>query len=574
MFSTIVVLLQLTISAIIAYCLIAQMRAGSAQGTTHHKRSYTREMEQLRAMRAVRLNLPLNEAIRPAAFDQIVGQERGLRALSAILSSPNPQHIIIYGPPGVGKTCAARVALEEAKKSGASPFRRDAPFIEVDATTMRFDERAIADPLIGSVHDPIYQGAGALGVAGVPQPKPGAVSKAHGGILFIDEIGELHPAQMNKLLKVLEDRRVLFESAYYDPEDPATPAYIHDIFKNGLPADFRLIGATTRSPDSLPPALRSRCMELYFNPLLPQHLMTIAKNAAQRAGFDAQEGVAEMICAHSQGGRDAANLTQIAIGFAQAQGRKQLLLDDVREVIRCGNYLPRQMRKILPEPRVGCVNALAVAGPGMGMVLWVQASAQKGTGKFTVTGIIDEETMDGGGKSAHRISQAGCSVRNVQTALRHLGADLSGVDIHVDFPGGIPVDGPSAGVAMAIAVLSALCGRAPDNTLAITGELSIGGQAMPVGGIFDKAEAAARAGAAAVLVPAENIAEAEGAAIPAIAYETLEQAAGHLLPGEPFLFSGAGLPQPVPESPAAVACASAQEAPLPANTPVSQAQPL
>jgi Lon-like ATP-dependent protease len=299
MFSTIVVLLQLTISAIIAYCLIAQMRAGSAQGTTHHKRSYTREMEQLRAMRAVRLNLPLNEAIRPAAFDQIVGQERGLRALSAILSSPNPQHIIIYGPPGVGKTCAARVALEEAKKSGASPFRKDAPFIEVDATTMRFDERAIADPLIGSVHDPIYQGAGALGVAGVPQPKPERSAKRTAASFSSTKSANCIPAQMNKLLKVLEDRRVLFESAYYDPEDPATPAYIHDIFKNGLPADFRLIGAKTVRPT----ACRRRCAHAAWNCTLnraAQHLMTIAKNAAQRAGFDAQEGVAEMICAHSQ----------------------------------------------------------------------------------------------------------------------------------------------------------------------------------------------------------------------------------------------------------------------------------
>ena len=117
--------------------------------------------------------------------------------------------------PGVGKTAAARVILEEAKKNKISPFRRDAKFVEIDATTVRFDERGIADPLIGSVHDPIYQGAGAYGVAGIPQPKPGAVTKAHGRNLFIDEIGELHPIQMNKLLKVLEDRKVFLESAYY-----------------------------------------------------------------------------------------------------------------------------------------------------------------------------------------------------------------------------------------------------------------------------------------------------------------------------------------------------------------------
>src|SRR5690606_28105478 len=124
-------------------------------------------------------------------------------------------------------------------------FRQDARFIELDATTARFDERGIADPLIGSVHDPIYQGAGPLGIAGIPQPKPGAVTKAHGGILFIDEIGELHPTQMNKLLKVLEDRKVFLERAYYNAEDANIPSHVRDIFENGLPADFRMGGATT-----------------------------------------------------------------------------------------------------------------------------------------------------------------------------------------------------------------------------------------------------------------------------------------------------------------------------------------
>ncbi len=96
---------------------------------------------------------------------------------------------------------------------------------------MRYDERSIADPLIGSVHDPIYQGAGAYGVAGVPQVKEGAVSKAHGRVLFIDEIGELQNCQINKLLKVLEDRRVMFESAYYSEEKKNPNVYTRCIQK-------------------------------------------------------------------------------------------------------------------------------------------------------------------------------------------------------------------------------------------------------------------------------------------------------------------------------------------------------
>ena len=96
------------------------------------------------------------------------------------LSSPYPQHIILYGPPGVGKTTAARLALEEVKKLSFTPFDSESKFIEVDGTTLRWDPREITNPLLGSVHDPIYQGAGAMGLAGIPQPKEGAVTKALG----------------------------------------------------------------------------------------------------------------------------------------------------------------------------------------------------------------------------------------------------------------------------------------------------------------------------------------------------------------------------------------------------------
>lgn len=217
-------------------------------------------------MRSIKLSEPLSSLTRPTSLDDVVGQSEGIDMLRSALCGVNPQHVIIYGPPGVGKTAAARLVLEEAKNNPWSPFNEDSKFVEVDATIMRFDERNIADPLIGSVHDPIYQGAGAMGTAGVPQPKPGACTKAHGGILFLDEIGELHPMQMNKLLKVLEDRKVILESAYYNENDRNIPAHIHDIFLNGLPADFRLVGATTRNPEELPPALRSRCLEVFLSP--------------------------------------------------------------------------------------------------------------------------------------------------------------------------------------------------------------------------------------------------------------------------------------------------------------------
>ena len=279
-----------------------------------------KEMDELIRMRSLCLTEPLAEKVRPSSFAEIIGQEDGLKALRAALCGPNPQHVLLYGVPGVGKTAAARLVLEEAKKNKLSPFTKEAKFVEVDATTMRFDERGIADPLMGTVHDPIYQGAGPLGMAGIPQPKPGAVTKAHGGILFIDEIGELHPVQINKLLKVLEDRKVFLESAYYNSEEKNVPRHIHDIFQNGLPADFRLIGATTRQPEEIPPAIRSRCMEIFFRALTPEEIGKIALNAAQRIGFEITQDALKVITTFCLNGRDAVNMVQLAAGIAQGEG--------------------------------------------------------------------------------------------------------------------------------------------------------------------------------------------------------------------------------------------------------------
>ncbi len=499
--------INLFFSVVIGLYFLSLLKGQQGNKVAVEKES-RKELEKLQRLREISLSEPLSEKTRPKAFDEIIGQEEGLKALRAALCGPNPQHVLIYGPPGVGKTCAARVVLEEAKKNPASPFRKDAKFIEMDATSIRFDERSIADPLIGSVHDPIYQGAGPLGVAGIPQPKPGAVTKAHGGVLFLDEIGELHPIQMNKLLKVLEDRKVFFESAYYNSEDSNIPRHIHDIFKNGLPADFRLVGATTRSPEEIPQAIRSRCMEIFFRGLTPEENMIIARNAAKKAGFDIDEKSVEKIGRYATNGRDTVNMVQLAGGLALSEGRNNIQIKDVEWVIDSCHYSPRPEKKITDKPQIGYVNGLAVYGANLGTIIEVEASAIptiKGNGIVTVTGIIDEEEIGTGGKKSRRKSTAKGSVDNVMTVIRKfLDVDPRDYDIHLNFPGGVPIDGPSAGISMVTAIYSAIKGLPVDNAVAMTGEISIRGEVKAVGGVNAKLQAAVQAGVEKAIIPKDN----------------------------------------------------------------------
>ncbi|MCM3360681.1 ATP-dependent protease LonB [Niallia sp. MER TA 168] len=471
-------------------------------------RESKKEMDQLRKMRAISLTEPLSEKVRPTSFADIVGQEDGIKSLRAALCGPNPQHVIIYGPPGVGKTAAARLVLEEAKKNQKSPFKPNSVFVELDATTARFDERGIADPLIGSVHDPIYQGAGAMGQAGIPQPKQGAVTNAHGGVLFIDEIGELHPTQMNKLLKVLEDRKVYLESAYYNEENTQIPSHIHDIFKNGLPADFRLIGATTRTPNEIPPAIRSRCMEVFFRELTKEEVIKIGKKAADKVNMSISEKALDTLSEYARNGREAVNMVQISAGLAIGEERSFIKDDEVEWVINSSQLSPRMERKINKHSTIGAVNGLAVYGSNIGALLEIEVTvipAKDGKGSINITGIVEEESIGGQGKSIRRKSMAKGSIENVITVLRSMDVPADQFDIHVNFLGGIPIDGPSAGISMATGIYSAIYKQPVDRKVAMTGEISIHGKVKPIGGVVAKVKAAKAAGVQKVIIPQENM---------------------------------------------------------------------
>jgi len=466
--------------------------------------------EKLEKLEKVHLTQSVMELLRPKSLDEIVGQDRAVHALLAKLSSPYPQHLLLYGPPGVGKTTAARLVLEAARKKPASPFAEDAPFVETDGTTLRWDPRDITNPLLGSVHDPIYQGAQRnLADLGIPEPKPGLVTDAHGGILFIDEIGEMDEMLQNKLLKVLEDKRATFESAYYDPTNPKVPPYIKHLFEQGAPADFVLIGATTRDPGHINPALRSRCAEIYFDPLEPSQIVTILEHAAKKLQVELEDGVAEQIAEYTIEGRKAVGI--LADAYSQALERvmekekpaevkegslpQGIVVEkaDVYEVARVSRLYPYVTKKASHTAQVGHIFGLGVAG-FVGSVIEIEAAAfpaEKGKGQIRFN-----ETAG---------SMAKDSVFNAASVMRELtGKDIHNYDVHVNVIGGGNIDGPSAGTAILACIVSAVTGRKIWQDVAVTGEISLAGRVRPVGGVPEKAYGASKAGIRTMVIPKEN----------------------------------------------------------------------
>ena len=441
--------------------------------------------------------------LRPRTLSEVVGQEPAVRSLLAKMASPYPQHVILFGPPGVGKTTVARLVLEEVKRVKQGPFAADAPFVEANGSTLRWDPRETTNPLLGSVHDPIYQGSRKeFADSGIPEPKLGLVTRAHGGVLFIDEIGEMDPLLQSKLLKVLEDKRVTFESSYYDESDPGVPAYVRKLFKDGAPADFVLIGATTREPDEIDPAILSRTAAVHFQPLTQAQVTTIVTSAAKRLGARCSKAVAELIASYTIEGRKAVQILADAFGLALVRQRKAkrkplIAADDVLTVVQSGRMLPHTPVKARRTREVGKTFGLGVLHY-LGSLIEIEAivfraaHAGKGTVRFN-------ETAG---------SMAKDSVFNAAAVLRTLaGIDLADYDLHVNVIGGGNIDGPSAGLAIFLATYSALTKRALPQNIAVTGEISIQGRIRPVGGIIEKLYAARQAGMRAIVIPRENARE-------------------------------------------------------------------
>ncbi|GAC1396120.1 MAG: Lon family ATP-dependent protease [Vulcanimicrobiaceae bacterium] len=473
-----------------------------------------KKLRDLVALDERKLSASALALVRPSALADVVGQRAAIASLLAKISSPFPQHVILYGPPGVGKTTVARLALEVAKSRDYTPFAADAPFVEASGATLRWDPRETTNPLLGSVHDPIYQGSRReFAESGIPEPKLGLVTKAHGGVLFIDEIGEMDAVLQTKLLKVLEDKRFAFESSYYDETDPSVPAYVKKLFAEGAPADFVMIGATTRDPSDIDAAIRSRCAEVYFEPLTETQVRDIVAGAAKRLSVRLAPRVAELVASYTIEGRKAVQILADAHGHALDREQRQratvvaptrtrrvaversptIVEADVTTVVQAGRLSPHTPVRAKRGREIGKALGLGVAHH-VGSIIEIEAVAfeanepRKGSVRFNDTA---------GSMAKDSVFNATSVVR----ALAKVGFDDRKI---VYVVGGGNIDGPSAGLAVFLAIYSAITKTPLPRDVALTGELSIAGNVRAVGGIVEKLYAARQAGMRLVLVPSEN----------------------------------------------------------------------
>ncbi|MDB2320009.1 ATP-dependent protease LonB [Candidatus Poseidoniales archaeon] len=398
------------------------------------------------------------------------------------------------------------------------------PFVDATAT--------LSGSLLGDVrHDPFQSGG--METPAHDRVEPGAIHRAHKGVLYIDEVNLLRLEEQQALLTAMQERAFPISGRSERSSGALTKT-------EPVPCDFILIAAGNLDAiQGMHPALRSRIRgygyEVYVNSEMPD----TARNRRRLIRFIAQEvrrdmGTSREIPhfeksavaiilreAQRRAGRrgklslrlrELGGLVRIAGDLAMEEGAPLTTAAHVLGARNIAKPLEQQVADRMIErrldyalvvnsgERIGRVNGLAVLGANSGLsdfsgiMLPVEAlvtPSQGGGGKIHATGGLSDLAKE--------------SVTNVSAVIKKLtGKDISDYDIHIQFVDTHGVDGDSASITIATAIISALESIPIRQDLAMTGSLSVRGEVLPIGGVTAKIEAAARSGIKAVIIPRAN----------------------------------------------------------------------
>jgi len=395
--------------------------------------------------------------------------------------------------------------------------KRFAPF--EDATG------AHAGALLGDVrHDP-YQ-SGGLGTPAHERVEPGMIHKANRGVLYIDEIGTMSMKTQQELLSAMQEKKYTITGQ----SENSSGAMVRS---QAVPCDFVLVASgNIQVLEGMHIAMRSRIRGYGYEVFMKDNMPDTKENRKKLIQFVAQEikndgriphfsseALDEIIReAKRRAGkkesltlrlRDLGGLVRAAGDVAKELGLELVEAEHVLTAKKYSRTLEQQIadRSILqrkeyavfnPEGgKIGMVNGLSVIGDRSGLMLPIAAEAapaqSKKEGKIIATGKLGEIAKE--------------SVQNVSALIKkHTGTDISQYDIHIQFLQTYDgVEGDSASVSIAAAVISAIEEIPIDQTVALTGSLSVRGDVLPIGGATSKIEAAAEAGIKKVIIPRSNM---------------------------------------------------------------------
>ena len=389
--------------------------------------------------------------------------------------------LCLVGPPGVGKTSVA-------------------------ISIARATNRKLARMSLGGVHDEAeIRGHRKTYIGAMPGRIITAITQSgsKNPLLLLDEIDKLG-----------NDYRGDPASALLEALDPEQNATFRDHYIE-VPFDLSevLFITTANTTETIPRPLLDRMEIIELSSYTDEEKLQIAKRhlipkQRKKHGLDARrfkisdDVIREVIAGWTRESgvrqleREIAALCRKAdTKIAKGEGKSLTVISEaLPELLGARRYKPESLAG---KNQVGIVNGLAWTAAG-GEILEVEVTVMDGSGKLELTGNLGEVMKE----------SAQAAVSYIRSRCDKLGVDrefYKNKDIHIHFPeGAVPKDGPSAGITITIAVISALTGAPVRCDVAMTGEISLSGRVLPIGGLKEKTMAALRYGIKMVIIPEKN----------------------------------------------------------------------